>query len=71
MTDLFPPNSGEKIKDAIESVINNTEDELTIQDYKDVIDDHNRLVKELDIIINGKNAAENPSLCDLISQLKQ
>lgn len=70
VTDLFPPNSGEKIKDAIESVINNVDD-LTVQDYKDVIDDHKRLVKELDIIINGRNAAESPSLCDLVSQLKQ
>lgn len=45
-------------------------DQLTIDDYKEIIEDHKRLVKELDVILNGVNAATQASLCDIISQLK-
>lgn len=41
-----------------------------IEDYKEVIEDKHRLTKEIDVIINGENAAEKPSLCDLIGQIK-
>lgn len=43
----------------------------SIKDYIDVIESHKALVKELDVIINGENAAQQPSLCDIVSQLKK
>lgn len=33
--------------------------------------DHDRLVRELDFIINGRNAAKQASLADLVQQLRQ
>ena len=45
-------------------------DELTVQDYKEVIEDNKRLVRELDFLLNGENAAKQASLCDIVSQLK-
>jgi hypothetical protein len=44
-------------------------EEESIEDYKEVIADHKRLVRELDVIINGENAAPQASLCDIVSQL--
>lgn len=44
--------------------------ELTIDDYKEVIEDHKRLCRELDEIINGKDGmAKQASLCDLVGQI--
>lgn len=44
--------------------------ELTIEDYKASFEDHKRLVKELDIALNGEyGAAEQASLCDIVSQV--
>lgn len=33
-------------------------------------EDHKRLVHELDVIINGENAATQASLCDIVAQLR-
>jgi hypothetical protein len=42
----------------------------TVKDYQEVIDSHNRLVKQLDVMINGiDGAAEQASLCDIIAQI--
>ena len=39
--------------------------------YKEVFDDHRRLVRELDEAMNGKDGmAKQASLCDLVSQIK-
>ncbi len=40
------------------------------KDYEEVIADHKRLVRELDVIINGDNAAQQASLCDIVAQLR-
>lgn len=41
------------------------------KDYEVVKKDHDRLVRELDVIINGEEgAAKQASLCDIVSQLK-
>lgn len=45
-------------------------EKLTIQDYKEALDDKNRLTRDIDIIINGDNAAKQASLCDLIGQIE-
>ncbi len=49
---------------------NGESDELTVEDYKEVIEDHKKLVRELDVLINGRNAAVQASLCDIVSQMK-
>lgn len=42
------------------------------KDYEEVIQDHQRLVRELDEIINKKEGmARQASLCDIVSQLKK
>lgn len=53
-----------------ESAYSKQAEELTIDDYKKVLEDHRRLVRELDVIINGENAAPQASLCDIVAQLK-
>lgn len=45
--------------------------ETTPKDYEEVIADHKRLVRELDVMINGEEgAAKQASLCDIVSQMK-
>lgn len=39
-------------------------------DYEEVLADHRRLVREIDVMINGDGAAEQASLCDLFSQVR-
>lgn len=41
-----------------------------IADYKAVIADHQRLVRELDVLLNGPNAARQASLCDIVAQVR-
>ena len=38
-------------------------------DYEEVLTDHRRLVRELDVIWNGEDAARQASLCDLVAQI--
>lgn len=46
-------------------------DDLTIADYKAAFKDHQRLVRELDVALNGEDgAAKQASLCDIVSQVK-
>lgn len=46
------------------------DDWASIEDYKVTIDDYRRLTRELDIALNGNNAAEQASLCDIVAQVK-
>lgn len=43
---------------------------LSTQDYEEVIADHKRLVRELDVLLNGENAARQASLVDIVSQIR-
>lgn len=43
-------------------------DALTIADYEEVLADKRRLVRELDVLMNGKQAAKQASLCDIVGQ---
>lgn len=45
--------------------------EKVIEDYKEVDTDHKKLVRELDVALNGKDAAPQGSLCDIVAQVKQ
>ena len=40
-------------------------------DYEKVLADHRRLVRELDVLLNGDGAAEQASLCDIVSQVRR
>lgn len=46
------------------------DDALTAADYEEVLTDHRRLVRELDVLINGENAAQQASLCDIVGQVR-
>lgn len=46
------------------------QEELTISDYEEVLSDHRRLVHDLDVIINGENAAKQAALGDMVSQIR-
>lgn len=44
---------------------------IVIQDYEEVLKDKHRLVREIDVILNGEEgAARQASLCDLVSQIR-
>jgi hypothetical protein len=44
---------------------------LTIADYEEVMADHRRLVRELDVLLNGEGAAKQASLCDIVGQVRR
>lgn len=47
------------------------DDALTSADYEEVIADHRRLVRELDVALNGEDgAAQQASLCDIVAMVK-
>lgn len=47
-------------------------DAATIADYESVLSDHRRLVRELDVLLNGEEgAAEQASLCDIVAQVRR
>lgn len=56
----------ERLKSALAAVENG----ITFADYEEVLADHRRLVRELDVALNGDGAAKQASLCDLVAQAK-
>ncbi|KWD49699.1 hypothetical protein WL67_20895 [Burkholderia ubonensis] len=47
-------------------------DALTIADYEGVLADHRRLVRELDVLLNGEEgAAQQASLSDIVAQVRR
>jgi hypothetical protein len=43
---------------------------LTIADYEATLEGHRRLVRRLDVALNGDGAAQQASLCDLVAQVE-
>lgn len=43
----------------------------TIGAYEAAMADHRRLVRELDVLLNGDGAAEQASLCDIVAQVRR
>ena len=39
-------------------------------DYEEVLVDHRRLVRELDVLMNGEHAAKQASLCDIVASFE-
>lgn len=44
---------------------------VTAADYEDVLHDQRRLVRELDVMMNGSAAAKQASLCDVVGSFPQ
>jgi hypothetical protein len=42
-----------------------------IKDYEEANEDKNRLVREIDVILCGKDAAKQASLCDLVNPIRE
>lgn len=42
-----------------------------VDDYEETLVDHRRLVRELDVALNGNGAAKQASLCDIVAQVKR
>jgi len=66
--------SGALTRAAIEQVQVDARAELEqeVRDYKEVLEDKRRLVRELDVVLNGEaGAAKQASLCDLVAQVKK
>jgi hypothetical protein len=47
-----------------------SDERLNIADYEEVLADHRRLVRELDVLLNGENAARQASLVDIVAQVR-
>ena len=46
-------------------------DALTTADYEEVLAGHRRLVRALDVLLNGEGAAKQASLADLVAQVRR
>ncbi len=57
-------------KDSVWEYIEELSEEIIkeARDYEEVLEDHNRLVRELDVLMNGDGVARQASLCDLVAQ---
>ncbi len=63
---------GEVLLDAYKKgVADRSKDEPSIADYEEAATDHKRLVRELDVLLNGSLAAKQASLCDIVSQVRR
>lgn len=43
----------------------------SVSDYEDVLTSYQKLVRELDVLLNGDGAAKQASLCDVVGQVAQ
>lgn len=43
---------------------------LNAADYEEVLAGHRRLVRQLDVALNGADAAKQASLCDIVAQVE-
>ena len=71
--------NGRKVRDGIpltirqqaEQALLTADAQATVEALQAVIDDHHRLVRELDVSLHGEDgAAKQASLCDLVSQIQ-
>lgn len=46
-------------------------EKLTVADYEACLADHRRLVREIDVMMNGLGAAKQASLCDLFGDIQR
>lgn len=70
--DSVPDSLCQEAADLIEALTEPPDPEsLTIEDYELAFADHRRLVREIDVRMNGNKAAKQASLCDLWGQVKE
>lgn len=43
---------------------------VTLKDYEEAFADHQRMVRALDVLLNGDAAAKQASLCDIVAQVR-
>ena len=69
---MFTDNEIEKSWERYKTLNHLYQDEeaLTVKDYEAVLADQRRLVRELDVIVNGTNAAKQASLVDMVCQIR-
>lgn len=58
------------LADGLHSMLAAAPEAVQVADYEAVIADYARLVRELDVALNGDDAARQASLCDLVAQVK-
>ena len=56
---------------ALETILHNALHDAERADYEEVLADHRRLVRKLDVLMNGWHAARQASLCDLVASFPQ
>ena len=44
---------------------------VALKDYEEAFADHQRMVRELDVLLNGDGAAKQASLCDIVAQVRK
>ncbi len=55
----------------VQADVKDTDGVLTIADYKEAMESHKKLVRQLDVLLNGENAADQASLCDIVAQVQR
>lgn len=66
-----PQGESDFLKSVVEIINSYTETKQYLNDALEVIEDHKRLVREIDIALNGSNAAQQASLCDILGQIEK
>lgn len=59
----------EKFYSALTAQEQVADETITPGEYEEVLADHRRLVRELDVLLNGDGAAKQASLCDIVAQV--
>jgi hypothetical protein len=76
----FTPATADEARAAVEEIFAIRADEgempsapsASSSDYEEVLAEHRRLVRELDVALNGQaGAAKQPSLCDIVRQVQR
>lgn len=63
-------DSFEKFLAIVEGLERALDDGLTRADYEKTLQDYRRLVRDIDVIMHGNDAAKQASLCDLVGPIK-
>jgi hypothetical protein len=59
-----------EVPDGTADVVLASDYDTTVADYEEVLADKRRLTHEIDVLLNGKHAATQASLCDIVGQLQ-
>lgn len=66
----FDADSAIRYAKAGDQLIEDAKQAVAVSDYEECLADHRRLVRELDVLLNGEDgAAPQASLCDIVGQV--